>query len=317
MRGTNNISNDKTTTQTFAVVPGNFSRSQRICPHDVEKNVNIHNLNADFKTSSVPLKDELYHSSDDNYIRCSPFYHDETTPSTPVTDQLVKEIITEFVSRTGGIIIQQKKKDNGDTETQIALSADFDHYKVTKALSPLMKEIESFYFSLMPWKVLENGYLCNFNMAKDGSNRTLSVLFIPDNKILYISDSPSNSPNLKENNSFIDKLQNLVIWGSVNYLDGFIRDDREDNTTSANVHSIGIQLPVDATAQSIVSALKPTTTLLDTMYYLAEPWKMDDKGVLECEYFCQLDREKKNMFIHFYYFPTPHVLAIDFITKLR
>lgn len=285
--------------------------------HDVEKNVNIHNLNADFKTSSVPLKDELYHSSDDNHIRCSPFYHDETTPSTPVTDQLVKEIITEFVSRTGGIIIQQKKKDNGDTETQIALSADFDHYKVTKALSPLMKEIESFYFSLMPWKVLENGYLCNFNMAKDGSNRTLSVLFIPDNKILYISDSPSNSPNLKENNSFIDKLQNLVIWGSVNYLDGFIRDDREDNTTSANVHSIGIQLPVDATAQSIVSALKPITTLLDTMYYLAEPWKMDDKGVLECEYFCQLDREKKNMFIHFYYFPTPHVLAIDFITKLR
>ena len=285
--------------------------------HDVEKKVNIHNLNADFKTSSVPLKDELYHSSDDNYIRYSPFYHDETTPSTPVTDQLVKEIITEFVSRTGGIIIQQKKKDNGDTETQIALSADFDHYKVTKALSPLMKEIESIYFSLMPWKVLENGYLCNFNMAKDGSNRTLSVLFIPDNKILYISDSPSNSPNLKENNSFIDKLQNLVIWGSVNYLDGFIRDDREDNTTSANVHSIGIQLPVDATAQSIVSALKPTTTLLDTMYYLAEPWKMDDKGVLECEYFCQLDREKKNMFIHFYYFPTPHVLAIDFITKLR
>ena len=100
-------------------------------------------------------------------------------------------------------------------------------------------------------------------------------------------------------------------------MNGFIRDDREDNTTSANVHSIGIQLPVDATAQSIVSALKPTTTLLDTMYYLAEPWKMDDKGVLECEYFCQLDREKKNMFIHFYYFPTPHVLAIDFITKLR
>ena len=285
--------------------------------HDVEKNVNIHNLNADFKTSSVPLKDELYHSSDDNYIRCSPFYHDETTPSTPVTDQLVKEIITEFVSRTGGIIIQQKKKDNGDTETQIALPADFDHYKVTKALSPLMKEIESFYFSLMPWKVLENGYLCNFNMAKDGSNRTLSVLFIPDNKILYISDSPSNSPNLKENNSFIDKLQNLVIWGSVNYLDGFIRDDREDNTTSANVHSIGIQLQVDATPQSIVSALKPTTTVLDTMYHLAEPWKMDDKGILECEYFCQLDREKKNMFIHFYYFPTPHVLAIDFITKLR
>ena len=285
--------------------------------HNLELNVNFRNLNADFKTSSVPLKDELYHSSDDNYIRCSPFYHDETTPSTPVTDQLVKEIITEFVSRTGGIIIQQKKKDNGDTETQIALSADFDHYKVTKALSPLMKEIESFYFSLMPWKVLENGYLCNFNMAKDGSNRTLSVLFIPDNKILYISDSPSNSPNLKENNSFIDKLQNLVIWGSVYYLDGFIRDDREDNTTSANVHSIGIQLPVDATAQSIVSALKPTTTLLDTMYYLAEPWKMDDKGVLECEYFCQLDREKKNMFIHLYYFPTPHVLAIDFITKLR
>ena len=285
--------------------------------HNLELNVNFRNLNADFKTANVSLKDELYHSSDENYIRYSPFYHDETTPSTPVTDQLVKEIITEFVSRTGGIIIQQKKKDNGDTETQIALPADFDHYKVTKALSPLMKEIESFYFSLMPWKVLENGYLCNFNMAKDGSNRTLSVLFIPDNKILYISDSPSNSPNLKENNSFIDKLQNLVIWGSVNYLDGFIRDDREDNTTSANVHSIGIQLPVDATAQSIVSALKPTTTLLDTMYYLAEPWKMDDKGVLECEYFCQLDREKKNMFIHFYYFPTPHVLAIDFITKLR
>ena len=285
--------------------------------HNLELNVNFRNLNADFKTANVSLKDELYHSSDENYIRYSPFYHDETTPSTPVTDQLVKEIITEFVSRTGGIIIQQKKKDNGDTETQIALPADFDHYKVTKALSPLMKEIESFYFSLMPWKVLENGYLCNFNMAKDGSNRTLSVLFIPDNKILYISDSPSNSPNLKENNSFIDKLQNLVIWGSVNYLDGFIRDDREDNTTSANVHSIGIQLPVDATAQSIVSALKPTTTLLDTMYNLAEPWKMDDKGVLECEYFCQLDREKKNMFIHFYYFPTPHVLAIDFITKLR
>ena len=285
--------------------------------HNLELNVNFRNLNADFKTANVSLKDELYHSSDENYIRYSPFYHDETTPSTPVTDQLVKEIITEFVSRTGGIIIQQKKKDNGDTETQIALPADFDHYKVTKALSPLMKEIESFYFSLMPWKVLENGYLCNFNMAKDGSNRTLSVLYMPENKILYISDSPSNSPNLKENNSFIDKLQNLVIWGSVNYLDGFIRDDREDNTTSANVHSIGIQLPVDATAQSIVSALKPTTTLLDTMYYLAEPWKMDDKGVLECEYFCQLDREKKNMFIHFYYFPTPHVLAIDFITKLR
>ena len=285
--------------------------------HNLELNVNFRNLNADFKTANVSLKDELYHSSDENYIRYSPFYHDETTPSTPVTDQLVKEIITEFVSRTGGIIIQQKKKDNGDTETQIALPADFDHYKVTKALSPLMKEIESFYFSLMPWKVLENGYLCNFNMAKDGSNRTLSVLFIPDNKILYISDSPSNSPNLKENNSFIDKLQNLVIWGSVYYLDGFIRDDREDNSTSAYVHSIGIQLQVDATPPSIVSALKPTTTVLDTMYHLAEPWKMDDKGILECEYFCQLDREKKNMFIHFYYFPTPHVLAIDFITKLR
>lgn len=283
--------------------------------HNLELNVNFRNLNADFKTANVSLKDELYHSSDENYIRCSPFYHDETTPSTPVTDQLVKEIITEFVSRTGGIIIQQKKKDNGDTETQIALSADFDHYKVTKALSPLMKEIESFYFSLMPWKILENGYLCNFNMAKDGSNRTLSVLYMPENKILYISDSPSNSPNLKENNSFIDKLQNLVIWGSVYYLDGFIRDDREDNSTSAYVHSIGIQLQVDATPQSIVSALKPTTTVLDTMYYLAEPWKMDDKGILECEYFCQLDREKKNMFIHFYYFPTPQVLAIDFIIQ--
>lgn len=283
--------------------------------HNLELNVNFRNLNADFKTANVSLKDELYHSSDENYIRCSPFYHDETTPSTPVTDQLVKEIITEFVSRTGGIIIQQKKKDNGDTETQIALSADFDHYKVTKALSPLMKEIESFYFSIMPWKILENGYLCNFNMAKDGSNRTLSVLYMPENKILYISDSPSNSPNLKENNSFIDKLQNLVIWGSVYYLDGFIRDDREDNSTSAYVHSIGIQLQVDATPQSIVSALKPTTTVLDTMYYLAEPWKMDDKGILECEYFCQLDREKKNMFIHFYYFPTPQVLAIDFIIQ--
>ena len=283
--------------------------------HNLELNVNFRNLNADFKTANVSLKDELYHSSDENYIRYSPFYHDETTPSTPVTDQLVKEIITEFVSRTGGIIIQQKKKDNGDTETQIALPADFDHYKVTKALSPLMKEIESFYFSLMPWKVLENGYLCNFNMAKDGSNRTLSVLYMPENKILYISDSPSNSPNLKENNSFIDKLQNLVIWGSVYYLDGFIRDDREDNSTSAYVHSIGIQLQVDATPQSIVSALKPTTTVLDTMYHLAEPWKMDDKGILECEYFCQLDREKKNMFIHFYYFPTPQVLAIDFIIQ--
>lgn len=283
--------------------------------HNLELNVNFRNLNADFKTANVSLKDELYHSSDENYIRYSPFYHDETTPSTPVTDQLVKEIITEFVSRTGGIIIQQKKKDNGDTETQIALSADFDHYKVTKALSPLMKEIESFYFSLMPWKILENGYLCNFNMAKDGSNRTLSVIYMPENKILYISDSPSNSPNLKENNSFIDKLQNLVIWGSVYYLDGFIRDDREDNSTSAYVHSIGIQLQVDATPQSIVSALKPTTTVLDTMYYLAEPWKMDDKGILECEYFCQLDREKKNMFIHFYYFPTPQVLAIDFIIQ--
>ena len=283
--------------------------------HNLELNVNFRNLNADFKTANVSLKDELYHSSDENYIRYSPFYHDETTPSTPVTDQLVKEIITEFVSRTGGIIIQQKKKDNGDTETQIALPADFDHYKVTKALSPLMKEIESFYFSLMPWKILENGYLCNFNMAKDGSNRTLSVLYMPENKILYISDSPSNSPNLKENNSFIDKLQNLVIWGSVYYLDGFIRDDREDNSTSAYVHSIGIQLQVDATPQSIVSALKPTTTVLDTMYHLAEPWKMDDKGVLECEYFCQLDREKKNMFIHFYYFPTPQVLAIDFIIQ--
>ena len=283
--------------------------------HNLELNVNFRNLNADFKTANVSLKDELYHSSDENYIRYSPFYHDETTPSTPVTDQLVKEIITEFVSRTGGIIIQQKKKDNGDTETQIALSADFDHYKVTKALSPLMKEIESFYFSLMPWKILENGYLCNFNMAKDGSNRTLSVLYMPENKILYISDSPSNSPNLKENNSFIDKLQNLVIWGSVYYLDGFIRDDREDNSTSAYVHSIGIQLQVDATPQSIVSALKPTTTVLDTMYHLAEPWKMDDKGILECEYFCQLDREKKNMFIHFYYFPTPQVLAIDFIIQ--
>ena len=283
--------------------------------HNLELNVNFRNLNADFKTANVSLKDELYHSSDENYIRYSPFYHDETTPSTPVTDQLVKEIITEFVSRTGGIIIQQKKKDNGDTETQIALPADFDHYKVTKALSPLMKEIESFYFSLMPWKILENGYLCNFNMAKDGSNRTLSVLYMPENKILYISDSPSNSPNLKENNSFIDKLQNLVIWGSAYYLDGFIRDDREDNSTSAYVHSIGIQLQVDATPQSIVSALKPTTTVLDTMYHLAEPWKMDDKGILECEYFCQLDREKKNMFIHFYYFPTPQVLAIDFIIQ--
>ncbi|MDD6313720.1 MAG: hypothetical protein PUA78_01695 [Porphyromonadaceae bacterium] len=239
-----------------------------------------------------------------------------SSAQTPISDALVHEIITECVSKTGGFIIKQETKDNNDRETQIALPNNFSHYEITKALSPLMIDIENYYHSLMPWKVLDNGYLCNFNLAKDGSNRTLSMVYLPDNHILYISDSPSNSPKLTLPTSFDEKLQGAVVWSSVNMLKGFIREQKVEDLSSVDKqYQVAIQLQDNATATSIITDLKPLTTMLETTYYLGEPWKQDENGVLECEYFVQLTNENKNMFIHFYFFPKPHVLLINFITR--
>ena len=232
-----------------------------------------------------------------------------------ITDALVHEIITECVSTTGGFVIQEKAKENQDMDTQIALPEKFGHYEVTKALMPIMIEIENYYYSVMPWKVLDNGYLCNFNMAKDGSNRTLSMIYLPDDHILYISDSPTNSPNLSIPTSSVEKLQNFIIWGSVNLTGGFIREQTKEDSSSTNVHKVAIQLQGNSSSNELITRLKPISTTLETTYYLAEPWKQDENGVLECQYFAQLKEEHKNMIIHFYYFPTPQVLAINFITS--
>lgn len=235
---------------------------------------------------------------------------------TPITDALVHEIITECVSKTGGFIIKEETKDNKDHETQIALPDKFSHYEISEALSPLMIEIENYYHALMPWKVLDNGYLCNFNLAKDGSNRTLSMVYLPDNHILYISDSPTNSPNLTVPSSFVEKLQGAIVWSSVNMLRGFIREQKvEDLSTVDKQYQVAVQLQDNATATSIIADLKPLSAMLETAYYLAVPWKQDENGVLECEYFAQLEKENKNMLIHFYFFPKPHVLLINFITS--
>lgn len=235
---------------------------------------------------------------------------------TPISDALVHEIITECVSKTGGFIIKEETKENKDRETQIALPDNFSHYEIARTLSPLMIEIENFYHALMPWKVLENGYLCNFNLAKDGSNRTLSMIYLPDNHILYISDSPSNSPNLSLPLTFIDKLQGAVVWSCVNMLKGFIREQTvEDLSTVDKLYQVAVQLQNNATATSVIADLKPLSTMLETAYYLAMPWKQVEEDVCECEYFAQLEKENKKMLIHFYFLPKPHVLLIDFITS--
>lgn len=233
-----------------------------------------------------------------------------------ISDAIVSEIITECVSKTGGFIIKEETKDNKDCETQIALPDNFSHYEIVKALSPLMIDIENYYHSLLPWKVSDNGYMYNFNLAKDGSSRTLSMIYMPDNHILYISDSPSNSPKLTLPTSFIDKLQGAVVWSGVNLLKGFIREEMLENISSVDeLHQVAIQLQENVTSTSIIADIKPLTTMLETAYYLGMPWTQGENGCLECEYFVQLDDEHKNMFIHFYFFPKPQVFVINFITS--
>lgn len=233
----------------------------------------------------------------------------------PVTDALVHEIITECVSKTGGFIIQDKIKEDKDHEVQIALPENINHYEISKLLKPLMVEIEEYYYSAKPWKVLDNGYLCNFNLAKDGSNRTLSLLYLPNEHILYVSDSPTNSPKLSIPLSFITKLQNGIVWGTLNSVNGFIREEMEDKLSPQDdLYQVAIQLQENTSPMSIIEDLKPITSMLEQMYYLAQPWQRDDKGTLECEFFAQLKEYKKNMSIHFYFFPKPNVLVIDFIT---
>lgn len=234
----------------------------------------------------------------------------------PVNESLIHEIITECVSKTGGFIIQDKIKDDNDREFQIALPEEIDHYGIVKILKPLMVEVEYYYHSAKPWKVLENGYLCNFNLAKDGSNRSLSFIFLPDEHILYISDSPTNSPNLYLPTSYINKLEDWIIWGCLNSLDGFIREETEENLSEkVYLYQVAIQLQENASPTSLISDLKPITTTLEKNYYLSEPWKRDEKGILGCEYFVKLPKENRNLFINFYFFPKPNVLVIDFITS--
>lgn len=233
---------------------------------------------------------------------------------TKVTDEIVHEIITECVSKTGGFIIKEETKANNDHETQIALPPEINHYKLVQSLSPLMKEIENYYFSIKPWKVLDNGCLCNFNLAKDNSNRALAFAYFPDNRILIVNDSPNNSPKLSFSTSFIEKLKGMVTWSSVNYLNGFIREEnKEDIANDIVKYQIAIQLQDNITPTSIISDFKPISTVLEQMYYLAQPWKQDENGVLECEYFAERKDYNMNMLIHFYYFPKPHVFVIDFI----
>lgn len=233
----------------------------------------------------------------------------------PVTDAIVHEIITECVSKTGGFIVREEIKDNLDKEIHIALPKDYNHYDISRDLRFLMVEIENYYYPYKSWKVLDNGYLCNFNIAKDGSKRSLSFVYRPDNCSIVILDSPSNSTNLLIPTSFVDKLQNTIVWTAINLSEGFIREENQENISSVDTrYQVFIQLQADATPVSVVSELKPLLAMLETAYYLAQPWKQDDKGVLECKFFAELDNEKKNMVISFYYFPTSQLLIINFVT---
>ena len=99
-------------------------------------------------------------------------------------------------------------------------------------------------------------------------------------------------------------------------LKGFIREQKVEELSSVDKqYQVAIQLQDNATATSVIADLKPLTTMLETAYSLGEPWKQDENGVLECEYFVQLSNENKNMLIHFYFFPKPHVLLVNFITS--
>ena len=248
-------------------------------------------------------------------ILCFCAFYFSLWAETKITDTLVHEIITECVSKTGGFIIKDETKDNKDKDVIIALPKGVGIYEIAKNLSPLMGEIENYYYSIKPWKVLENGYVGNFNLSRDGSNRALSFVYMQNENLLYINDSPSNSPNLSFPTSFITKLQNVVVWGAVNCTDGFIREETyEDISSNESRYNVAIQLQNDITATTLISKLIPISTLLEVQYYLAEPWKQGNDGVLECEYFAQLEKYNKNMFINFYYFPIPHVLLINFYT---
>ncbi|MDE5849929.1 MAG: hypothetical protein K2H38_07290 [Muribaculaceae bacterium] len=234
---------------------------------------------------------------------------------TTVTDAMVHEIITECVSKTGGFIVREEIKDNLDKETHIALPKDYNHYVITKTLRSLMIEIENYYYPVKSWKVLDNGYLCSFHIAKDASKRSLLFVYRPDNGSLVILDSPNNSINISMPESFVDKLQNAVVWGAVNLLGGFIREETLENISPVDIqYRVFIQLQKDATSASVVSELKPVSIMLETAYYLAEAWKQDENAGLECEFFAQLENEKKNMMIYFYYLPKSQVLTINFVT---
>lgn len=230
---------------------------------------------------------------------------------TPVTDALVHEIITECISKTGGFIKQEKTVDNQDKLTLISLPENLGHSEISKVLMPIMIKIENYFYPISPWRLMDNNCLCNFNLAKDGSNRLLAFIFVPDNHCLIINDSPTNSSDLSMPDSFIEKLQNFIIWGSINQLGGFIR---ALDIPSENVFKVAIQLQKDTSTDELINDLKSITTTLEAAYYLAKPWKQNEKGFLECEFFAQLKKERKNMIIHFCYFPNHQVLAIDFIT---
>lgn len=238
---------------------------------------------------------------------------------TKVTDAMVHEIITDCVSRTGGFIVKEDVSENQDKEIHIALPNDYSHYEITKALKPLMMAIENWYHPFKPWKVLDDGKMCSFNVAKDESKRSLTLVYRPENCSLVIHDSPSNSINIPtpESLSYSEYLQNTVVWGAINALDGFIREEEQENISPEDIqYRVRIQLQKDATLASVISGLKPVTAMLGAAYYLSQPWKQEDYGGVECKFFAELENEKKNMLIHFYYHPKPQVLTINFVTGL-
>lgn len=112
------------------------------------------------------------------------------------TPDLYDEILIESVNKcvvdvvvnvTGGYIRLQETKDNGDKYTQIALPDSVGYYEITASLSPMMRDLEE-YYSVTPWKFLENDYLCSINVDKFTQKKLLVFLYDSQNKILLICE---------------------------------------------------------------------------------------------------------------------------------
>ena len=116
----------------------------------------------------------------------------EKTKSPDVYDEIIIEsvnkcVVDEVVNVTGGYIGLQETKDNGDKYTQIALPDSVGYNEITASLSPMMRDLEE-YYSVTPWKFLENDYLCSINVDKFTQKKLLVFLYDPQNKILLICE---------------------------------------------------------------------------------------------------------------------------------